>query len=65
MLFSKIKRALFISTQSSHRLIKKINAHVLYCRVWLSNDRANQSSMIDYAQEYIDHGIQVLCCSCY
>lgn len=29
-------------------------------RVWLSNDRASQASMMEYAQEYLDHGIKVL-----
>ncbi len=28
-------------------------------RVWLSNDRANQSSMMSYAADYLDHGIKV------
>ena len=28
-------------------------------RVWLSNDRASQSAMMQYAQEYLDHGIKV------
>lgn len=31
----------------------------LYDRVWLSNDRASQASMTQYAQEYLDHGIEV------
>ena len=31
-------------------------------RVWLSSDRANQSSMMQYAQDYLDHGIQVCPC---
>eukprot|EP00731_Ephydatia_muelleri_P029081 Em0020g725a len=30
-----------------------------YHWVWLSSDRANQSSMMQYAQDYLDHGIQV------
>ena len=29
------------------------------CRVWLSSDRANQQSMIDYAEEYMNYGIKV------
>ena len=29
------------------------------CRVWLSNDRANQSAMMEYAQEYLHHNISV------
>ena len=32
---------------------------LLLCRVWLSNDRASQASMTQYAQEYLDHGIKV------
>ena len=34
-------------------------AAYLRYRVWLSNDRANQSSMMEYATEYLDHGVQV------
>jgi hypothetical protein len=30
-----------------------------YHWVWLSNDRASQASMTQYAQEYLDHGIKV------
>jgi len=30
-----------------------------YHWVWLSNDRANQSSMMEYAAEYLGHGVQV------
>ena len=33
--------------------------HCMACRVWLSHDRAKQSSMMDYAMEYIEHGIKV------
>ena len=32
---------------------------LLLCRVWLSNDRASQASMTQYAQQYLDHGIKV------
>lgn len=35
------------------------------CRVWLSNDRASQASMTDYALEYLDHGIKVSFPICY
>ena len=36
------------------------DGNIMYVhRVWLSNDRANQSSMMDYATEYLNHGIQV------
>lgn len=36
-------------------------------RVWLSGDRANQQSMIDYAEEYMNYGIKVIISvySCY
>ena len=40
----------------------KANKRLIYLsdhRVWLSNDRANQSSMMSYAMEYLGHGIKV------
>eukprot|EP00731_Ephydatia_muelleri_P029130 Em0020g774a len=36
-----------------------VNNGFLTAWVWLSSDRANQSSMMQYAQDYLDHGIQV------
>ena len=42
------------------RTARRVSCISLYCiRVWLSNDRANQTSMMQYADEYLAHDIPV------
>ena len=40
-------------------IIMRFGACLCFARVWLSNDRATQKSMMDYAKEYLAYGIEV------
>ena len=42
-----------------HHNEMRFGACLCFARVWLSNDRATQKSMVDYAKEYLAYGVEV------